>query len=77
VVDSSPLLAVPDALMIGQGADGIVFSIQAGVSAAPHVYSAYERLREMGMPFIGAVLSEVRDKALYSHNREYLVKAKQ
>lgn len=77
VVDSSPLLAVPDALMIGQGADGVVFSMQAGVSAAPHVYAAYERLREMGMPFIGVVLSGVRDKTLYSHNREYLVKAKQ
>jgi polysaccharide biosynthesis transport protein len=77
VVDSSPLLAVPDALMIGQGADGVVFSIQAGVSAAHHVYEAHKRLGDLGIPFIGVVLSGVRDKTLYTHNREYLGKTNQ
>jgi capsular exopolysaccharide synthesis family protein len=73
VVDSSPVLAVPDALMIGDGADGVAFSIRPGVSQAPQVYAAYERLRELGLPFVGTVVNGITDKALYAHNYRYVV----
>jgi capsular exopolysaccharide synthesis family protein len=72
VVDSSPLLAVSDALMIGGGADGVVFSIRPGVSQAPQVHAAYERVRELGLPVLGTVVNGVRDKAMYTHRYQYL-----
>jgi Mrp family chromosome partitioning ATPase len=74
-VDSSPVLAVPDALMLGQDADAVLFSVRPGVSEAPHVYAAYERVRELGLPFLGAVVNGVRDRALYAHNYNYLAKS--
>jgi capsular exopolysaccharide synthesis family protein len=72
VVDSSPLLAVSDALMIGVGADGVVFSIRPGVSQAPQVHAAYERARELGLPVLGTVVNGVKDKAMYTHRYRYL-----
>jgi capsular exopolysaccharide synthesis family protein len=75
VVDSSPVLAVSDALLVGKGADGVVFSVRPGVSQAPQVYAAYERLRDLGLPFIGTVVNGVRDRALYAPNYRYLARA--
>jgi capsular exopolysaccharide synthesis family protein len=72
VVDSSPLLAVSDALMIGVGADGVVFSIRPGVSQAPQVHAAYERARELGLPVLGTVVNGVKDRAMYTHHYQYL-----
>jgi capsular exopolysaccharide synthesis family protein len=75
IVDSSPVLAVPDALMIGKSVNGVVFSIRPGVSQAPLVYAAYERLQELGLPFVGAVVNGVADKSSYAANYQYSVKA--
>jgi receptor protein-tyrosine kinase len=75
IIDSSPVLAVPDALMIGKGVDGVVFSIRPGVSEAPLVYAAYERLQDLGLPFVGAVVNGVAARASYASNYQYLVKA--
>jgi capsular exopolysaccharide synthesis family protein len=75
IVDSSPVLAVPDALMIGKAVDGVVFSVRPGVSEAPLVYAAYERLQELGLPFVGAVVNGVADKSSYANNYQYIVKA--
>jgi Mrp family chromosome partitioning ATPase len=71
IVDSSPLLAVADTLMIGKSADGVVLSVRAGVSQAPQVYAAYECLQQLGLPFVGTVVSGTRDKQLYAHNSRY------
>jgi capsular exopolysaccharide synthesis family protein len=75
IVDSSPVLAVPDALMIARCADGVVFSIRPGVSQGPLVYAAYERLRDLGLPFIGTVVNGVNYKLLYASNYNYLTSA--
>jgi capsular exopolysaccharide synthesis family protein len=74
LVDSSPVLAVPDALMVGKSVDGVVFSIRPGVSEAPLVYAAYERLQDLGLPFAGAVVNGVADRSSYANNYQYLVK---
>jgi capsular exopolysaccharide synthesis family protein len=75
VVDSSPVLAVPDTLMIARSADGVVFSIRPGVSQGPLVYAAYERLRDLGLPFIGTVVNGVSSKLLYASNYYYVASA--
>jgi capsular exopolysaccharide synthesis family protein len=59
VVDSSPLLAVVDALLVGQQVDAILFSILHEVSHGPSVYAAYQRLETLGARILGAVVNGV------------------
>jgi capsular exopolysaccharide synthesis family protein len=75
IVDSSPVLVVADALMVARCADSVVFSVRPGTSQAPQVYAAYERLRDLNLPFVGTVVNGVSDKALYAEHYDYLVKA--
>jgi capsular exopolysaccharide synthesis family protein len=71
IVDSGPLLAMPDSLIVGKVADGVVLAVRAGVSQAPQVYAAYECIRKLGLPFVGTVVTGVHDKKLYAHNSRY------
>jgi capsular exopolysaccharide synthesis family protein len=57
VVDSPPVLAVADALLIGQHADGVVFSVLRDVSRLPPIYAAYERLAVLNIRILGAVVN--------------------
>jgi Mrp family chromosome partitioning ATPase len=59
VVDSSPVLPVADALLVGQHVDGVVFSIRPHFSQHPSVEAAYERLRAMRIKVVGAVVNGV------------------
>jgi capsular exopolysaccharide synthesis family protein len=61
VVDSSPVLPVVDPLLLGQNADGVLFSILHDVSRLPSVYAAYERVAAMGIRILGAVLSGTQE----------------
>jgi capsular exopolysaccharide synthesis family protein len=63
VVDSSPLLAVADALLLGQNVDAVVFSLLREVSRIPRVDAARQRLAALGVPTLGAVVSGVHDEA--------------
>jgi len=60
VVDTSPVLPVPDALLIGQHLDAAVCSILRDVSQVPRVFAAHERLQTLGIRILGAVLAGVR-----------------
>jgi polysaccharide biosynthesis transport protein len=61
IVDSSPLLCVPDSLIISQHVDAALFSILREVSRVPYVYAAYERLSTLGVRILGAVVAGVHD----------------
>jgi capsular exopolysaccharide synthesis family protein len=61
VVDSSPVLPVVDPLLLGQHADGVLFSILHDVSRLPSVYAAYERVASLGIRILGAVISGTRE----------------
>jgi capsular exopolysaccharide synthesis family protein len=56
VVDSSPVLAVADGLLLAQNVDGALFSLMQDVSQTPKVSAAYQRLTMLGVPILGAVL---------------------
>ena len=60
IVDSSPVLAVADALMIGRHVDGVLLSILRDVSRVPTVYAAYQRLSMLGIRTLGAVVNGAR-----------------
>jgi capsular exopolysaccharide synthesis family protein len=60
LVDSCPVLPVADALLVGQHVDGVVFSILQDVSQVPQVQVASDRLAQLNIPLLGAVVNGVR-----------------
>jgi len=69
VVDTCPILPVADTLLVAQYVDGVIFSILQDVSQLPKVHSAVERLVQLGIPFLGAVVNGVKpDIQAYGYN---------
>ena len=60
LVDSCPVLPVADALLVGQHVDGVVFSLLQEVSQVPQVQVASDRLAQLDVPLLGAVVNGVR-----------------
>jgi capsular exopolysaccharide synthesis family protein len=61
IVDSSPVLPVADSLWLGKLVDGVVLSVRSQTSRAPTVHAAYERLKSINVPVLGAVVNGVRN----------------
>jgi capsular exopolysaccharide synthesis family protein len=60
VIDSSPVLPVADALLVGQQVDGVLLSVLCQVSQLHNLYAAYQRIEELGIPTLGVVMNGVR-----------------
>jgi len=71
IVDSCPVLPVADALLIGQHVDGVVFSIMQDVSQLPKVMVASEKLSQLNIPLLGAVVNGIRQD-VYSYGYNYV-----
>jgi Mrp family chromosome partitioning ATPase len=71
LVDTSPVLPVPDGLMIAQQADGVLFSLMERVSRLPLVKAACHRLTMVGAPILGAVVSASREDRSYGYEYAY------
>ncbi len=56
IVDSCPVLPVADALNLGQHVDGVILSVLRDVSRTPAVYAAQQRLGNLGIRTLGAVV---------------------
>lgn len=73
VVDSCPVLPVADALLIGQHVDGVVFSIMQDVSQLPKVMIASEKLHQLSINLLGAVVNGVHmGSAYYAYGYNYV-----
>jgi len=73
VVDSCPVLPVADALLIGQHVDGVVFSIMQDISQLPKVLVASEKLQQLNVPLLGAVVNGVNTgSAYYAYGYNYV-----
>ncbi|WP_406695893.1 polysaccharide biosynthesis tyrosine autokinase [Singulisphaera sp. Ch08] len=57
VIDSSPVLPVADALLIGQHVDAVIFSVMRDVSRIPMIHAAYDRLSRLGIRMLGAIVT--------------------
>lgn len=69
VVDTCPVLPVADALLIGMHVDGVVFSILQDISQLPKVLNASERLAQLNIPLLGAVVNGIKtDVHAYGYN---------
>ena len=60
IVDAPPVLAVPDALMLGRWTDGAVLAVRHDTSRYPLVERARQKLASVGVPILGAVVNGVR-----------------
>jgi capsular exopolysaccharide synthesis family protein len=67
VIDSHPVLAATDALLIGQHVDAVILSLLRGVSRTPQVYAAQQRLESLGIRVLGAVVNGVPEADLYNN----------
>ena len=56
IVDACPVLPVADALVLGQHVDGVIFSILRDVSRVPAVYAAQQKMNNLGIRTLGAVM---------------------
>jgi capsular exopolysaccharide synthesis family protein len=56
VLDSSPILPVADALLLGQNVDGVLLTVMRDLSRAPALYAAHQRLEGLGIKTLGAVM---------------------
>jgi capsular exopolysaccharide synthesis family protein len=70
IIDSSPVLPVVDALLVGAQTDGVILSVRPRVSQLPQVHDACERLHSARIPVLGAVLNGVEVKA-YTYDYPY------
>lgn len=69
VVDSCPILPVADTLLVAQHVDGVVFSILQDVSQLPKVQDASDRLVQLNIPLLGAVVNGIKpDIQAYGYN---------
>ncbi|MFM8273864.1 MAG: polysaccharide biosynthesis tyrosine autokinase, partial [Gemmata sp.] len=71
IVDSCPVLPVADALLIGQHVDGVVFSIMQDISQLPKVITASEKLTQLNVPLVGAVVNGIKQD-IYSYGYNYV-----
>ncbi|HEU5116732.1 MAG TPA: polysaccharide biosynthesis tyrosine autokinase [Isosphaeraceae bacterium] len=60
IVDAPPVLAVPDALLLGRWTDGAVLAVRHDTSRFPLVERANRRLLSVGVPVLGAVVNGIR-----------------
>jgi polysaccharide biosynthesis transport protein len=56
ILDSSPILPVADALLLGQNVDGVLLTVMRDLSRAPALYAAHQRLEGLGIKTLGAVM---------------------
>ncbi len=69
VVDSCPILPVADTLLVAQHVDGVVFSILQDVSQLPKVQDAADRMVQLNIPLLGAVVNGIKpDIQAYGYN---------
>jgi polysaccharide biosynthesis transport protein len=69
IVDSCPILPVADTLLVAQHVDGVVFSILQDVSQLPKVQDASDRLVQLNIPLLGAVVNGITpDVQAYGYN---------
>ena len=63
IVDSCPVLPVADALSLGQNVDGVLYAVLRDVSRVPALQAAQQRLANLNVRTLGAVLIGVNDYA--------------
>ena len=68
LIDSPPILPVPDALLLGRYADGVVMASRFDASRLPLVERASRQLSAANIPIFGVVVNGAQHQATeYGH----------
>jgi polysaccharide biosynthesis transport protein len=65
IIDSPPVLPVPDALIMGRWADGAVLAARFDISRFPQVERARRQLDSAGIPILGTVINGMQNSDSY------------
>ena len=71
LIDAPPLLPVTDASLLASISDGAILVVRHGKTGSEQVRSAAERLRAVGAPLLGTVLSMSPAKELTRYGYGY------
>jgi capsular exopolysaccharide synthesis family protein len=74
IIDSPPILPVPDGLILGRWTDGALLAARYEVSRSPQVERARRQLDNAGIPVLGTVINGMRSSdayyGRYAYNRQ-------
>jgi capsular exopolysaccharide synthesis family protein len=65
IIDSPPVIPVPDALILGRWADGAVLAARYDISRFPQVERARRQLDSAGIAVLGTVINGMRNTSSY------------
>jgi capsular exopolysaccharide synthesis family protein len=71
LMDSSPILLIPDNLYIAAAADGIVLVVSVGTTRPRDLVRTKEILERAGTPIVGVVLNRTPIKQLNAYYKQY------
>ena len=73
VIDTPPMLHLPDARAIAHLTDGVVFVVRSGKTLRDTVMTARERFHQDGIPVLGSILNDWNPKetGYYGHYDNY------
>jgi succinoglycan biosynthesis transport protein ExoP len=71
IIDSPPVLPVPDALILGRWTDGVLLAARFEVSRSPQVERARRQLGNAGIPVLGTVINGMRSSDAYYGRYDY------
>jgi capsular exopolysaccharide synthesis family protein len=74
IIDSHPILAATDSLLIGQDADAVILSLLRGRSQAHVVNAACQRLGDLGIRILGAVVNGIHRNEMYDAVYSYAIR---
>jgi polysaccharide biosynthesis transport protein len=66
LIDSHPVLAATDSLLIGRHVDAVILSVLREVSQMPRIYAAQQQLTGLGIRVLGAVVSGIDQEEVFS-----------
>ena len=64
LIDTPPILPVPDALILGRWADGVLLATRHDESRLPLLERAQHLLQNAGLPLLGVVINGIRPSNL-------------
>jgi Mrp family chromosome partitioning ATPase len=71
-MDSPPVLAVTDSILLSRMVDGIILVVGAGATSRDGVVRAVEQLKEVNARILGSVLNNLNvEKERYYYSRYY------
>ena len=71
IIDSPPVLPVPDALILGRWADGAVLAVRFDISRFPQVERARRQLDGAGIAVLGTVINGMKNSDSYYGRYSY------